>query len=94
MKRNGNSNARGVRSAVGGIMELMPSMRPRVFSSPQSVIHALKAAPLAEEPKNVIRQSKMMSNVTPSVAAFAAEPAMGVKKSIQTRAKTRMESPQ
>ena len=42
---------------TSGIMELKPSILPRLLSSPLSVSHALYAASLAVEPKNVMTQS-------------------------------------
>ena len=82
------------RMETNGIMELKPSIFPRLPSPPLSVSHALKAASLAAEPKNVIMQSKTMVNVTPRAAACTAPPAIGVKVSTLIKANPKMEIPQ
>jgi hypothetical protein len=50
--------------AISGIIELIPSALPLFSEVVTSVSHALKQASLALEPKNVIRQSKMITRVT------------------------------
>ena len=78
---------------TSGIMELIPSILPRLASSPQSVIQALKPASLAEEPKKVMTQSIRITRVTPREAAAAVLPAIGVKISMRMRQKDKIEMP-
>ena len=79
---------------TSGIIELKPSIFPRLPSPPLSVSHALKAASLAAEPKKVIIQSKAMVNVTPRAAACTAPPAIGVRVSTLIKANPKIEIPQ
>ncbi len=80
--------------ATSGIMALIPSILPLLVSFPESVSHALYAASLAVEPKNVITQSRMITILTPAAAASATPPNIGVSTSILTRPNAIMVTPQ
>ena len=80
--------------ATSGIMALMPSTLPRLLSSVTSVSHALKQASLAEEPKKVITQSRMMVMLTPTEAAETTVGNSALITSMRTREKLQMEIPQ
>ena len=81
------------RMATSGIMELMPSAAPRLVWSVLSVSHALKAASLADEPKKVMTQSRMMVSETPTAAAEAAIGKTAEIQSTRKRAKQNTEMP-
>ena len=81
------------RIATSGIMELKPSILPRSPSSPLSVSHALYAASFADEPKNVMTQSRTITNVTPREAAAAALPAIRVSISTLISPNPKIEIP-
>ena len=81
------------RMEIRGIMALIPSAAPLFEESVLSVNHALNAASFALEPKNVIRQSKIMTKETPIAAD---ETAMGKSDSmisVRMNTKQRMEMP-
>ena len=75
-------------------MELIPSIEPRLDSSPTSVSHALKQASLALEPKKVITQSIIITSVTPTDAATETSETNCVMISILINAKLKIEIPQ
>ena len=58
--------------ASKGIMASTVSVLPRFCGSVTSVIHALKAASFAVEPKKVMTQSIITTNTPASITAFAA----------------------
>ena len=80
--------------AMRGIIALMPSAEPRFVASVESVSHALKQASLADEPKNVITQSIIMTRDTPTEAADAAAGNIFSITSVRMRAKLQMDMPQ
>ena len=81
------------RIARSGIIALTPSALPRFVSSVLSVSHALKQASFADEPKNVITQSKTMTSMQPSAAALATAGNRTPIQSARRNAKHRIEMP-
>ena len=78
---------------TSGIILFMPSAAPRLVLSVESVTQALKAASLAVEPKNVIRQSKMIVSETPRAAALVTMGNILPSTSVRISAKQNMEIP-
>ena len=79
---------------MSGIMALTPSAAPRFVASVESVSHALKQASLAEEPKNVITQSMIITRETPTEAADVVVGMNFSIISVRIMAKERIEIPQ
>ena len=80
--------------ATSGIIELMPSAAPRFVSSVTSVSQALKQASFAEEPKNVITQSIIITSVTQTAETEAAAGKIAPITSSRIRQNERMDMPQ
>src|SRR5574344_3010302 len=78
---------------MSGIMALIPPAEPLFVSSVESVSHALKLASFAEDPKNVITQSIMMTRETPTEAADVAAGNKTLITSVRMKAKLQMETP-
>ena len=80
--------------ATSGIMAFMPSAEPLFVESVESVSHALKQASFAEELKNVMTQSMIITAETPTDIAETAEGKSFSITSVRMSAKLQMEIPQ
>ena len=81
------------RIATSGIIALIPSAAPRLVLSVLSVNHALNAASLAEEPKKVITQSRIITREIATADALVASQTVGSALSARIKQKPRIEMP-
>ena len=81
------------RIAISGIIAFIPSAAPRLLLSVESVSHALKQASFADEPKNVITQSIIITKVMHIAETDTAVGKIAPTISVLINAKERIEIP-
>ena len=94
LRSNAINPPKTARMATRGIIAFMPSAAPLLELSTLSVSQALKAASFADEPKKVIRQSRIITREIPTDAAEATIGNTAEMTSSLMRINASMEMPQ